>query len=569
MTNTPSAGNRFLQRFFTSGHYAAIWASLNKGSWPARTDYYVLFMFIGLLITDALVEVGKVLTAAEQLFWGVWQAKLDSGPQDSELEELFVRGLEEVEAMVSVGPSAAPDYPLREAENPEQFWTMAARFYVSGARAIALVRRFGPNHEDAERCLRESTRLGKLLGAGRETTERYWPLSVARAQAVGLEQLALLEARRDHFSEAMSFYADALDCLVGSLNVVEGEDELSDFAPTAYDVLLSLQRDGWPAIDDDPEGEDTAPVHTPDLLWRSTKGLLNRPSVDNWSQVIADTVRLIENVRALSTWFHDLDWLSEWMNSYQSAPPENMGVTTDDQGQDRDLVSYLLEFRGQAEGRLSPDELQKVLAADRAAGAKERLRTYFFPNELWEWGLTPNARNALISADRELFADTGLTEHIFDLLQQATEDLCHEIVWEPLERSQEGLLSAANKYLSLSDRTPGARHYAWACGHLNLGKALARYDLDAADLQFLTGRPVAGPATLPGALNELRSRFRNPARHDREAKFGRDEVSDKYFRFVGVNRNGILPKLARIRWKMRKKDAEGVRETPSVPTSPN
>ena len=194
--------------------------------------------------------------------------------------------------------------------------------------------------------------------------------------------------------------------------------------------------------------------------------------------------------------------------------------------------------------RISPSELMEYQEQMRKKESETRLRLYFF-GETWD-SLPAKAHAALISADREYENKQGRRPIIFDHLRHAARAIMIESLWKPY---REFLRSkAADGLKDLSD--------------LQQVRQIIDDDQSEPDLAPLIKSPYFDEflgtikddtrflRRLPERLSDL-NEWANKVSHQHHWGYkGFDgQIRETYAEFLGIGRNGILPRLMRLHTK--------------------
>ena len=194
-----------------------------------------------------------------------------------------------------------------------------------------------------------------------------------------------------------------------------------------------------------------------------------------------------------------------------------------------------------ASQRLSRDEFLETLTGAREKESETRLRLYFF-GEAWD-NLPEKARAALISADREYESVRGRRPIIFDHLRHAARAIMVESLWKPYREFLRG--KAANGLKDPSD--------------LKQVRQIIDDDQSEPDLAPLVKSPYFDEflgtisedtkfvRRLPEKLLGLND-WANKVSHEHHwgYKGFEGQVRETYAEFLGIGRNGILPRLMRL-----------------------
>ena len=234
-----------------------------------------------------------------------------------------------------------------------------------------------------------------------------------------------------------------------------------------------------------------------------------------------------------------------WNNLVQLG--ESKVVNSD--GEEERWYVYWLRAEGWAKAQLSPSDLHEYRRREDEKASEERLRLYFF-RDTWR-DIPQKAQEALVTVDylwsseaRGLRIDSVLNE-----LQVATETICYQYVWEPLQKAQGGqaLLEFRKKAADLGRerKYPSLADYRWVCGRSFFKELLQGAGVSEEDQRFLIQR-------LPRALRDLYG-SRHPSQHEPEVRLPRQQIEPFVRRFLGIGREGVLPRLAEIGPKLARR----------------
>ena len=215
------------------------------------------------------------------------------------------------------------------------------------------------------------------------------------------------------------------------------------------------------------------------------------------------------------------------------------------------ISDFWLEKMGWAQAQLTPDQIRDHLKEREDESAVQRLRTYFFADELWG-KLSRRAQEALVSADRALVTGTQ-SRHaaILNEIRIASEEILNEYVWEPLNtwavKQQDyldspfsGIRRARELFRVRGDRAPNLGEYADLVLKDVGTTRFLRNELRIVkkDEEFIKQR-------VPKFLKRLRD-TRNPGEH----QLGHDPepatIHEVYAESLGIGREGMLPELVRL-----------------------
>ena len=241
----------------------------------------------------------------------------------------------------------------------------------------------------------------------------------------------------------------------------------------------------------------------------------NRLAVQDWQQVTRDCVEILEGWR-----IGDDAEVSEW-------------------------IAFWMSAGAWASAQLSPSEARKERDKEKENAAKRRLQNYFFGDD---WAALPeSAQQRLINADVNWNSRQEMArEAILNDLLRATVAMCYEFIWESLAESS--ISSPALDYFLKLDKkiandprksAPNARDYVDMCRARFFPGHLREKDL-ADDIKYMT-------KCFPRQIGKLIDH-----RNDAEYETTPDEViADCYKTFLGIDKRGVLPELARIGRKLR------------------
>ena len=292
------------------------------------------------------------------------------------------------------------------------------------------------------------------------------------------------------------------------------------------------------------------------LAIKSNAGL-----VEDWTQVARDCGVMSDS--AMHTWDFtelrdsDADTLFAVSTSKSDAKfdqiQDELIVLNAEFGDDlRGMVTWGEFWHGAkvwASAQLSPSEYRKMREEDERDAAGRRLETYFFGRN---WSYLPgSAQERLINADILLnSAQRVALESVLNDLQRATEEICFQVIWKPLDDAKRGsfdILGFRKIKAELEERhppqDPSISEYIRICSGDWYSRFLRSLEIGKSDIQFLT-------KTLPNQMSQLRSE-RNSAEHEIGGLKSRDSVESFYRGFLGIGQAGVLPELARIGHELR------------------
>lgn len=398
--------------------------------------------------------------------------------------------------------------------------------HVSAARAWVLKSRDGYS-EDVRDLLKESWRSAQRL-TGTWTADSSDPASIVAANAdpeykvsvVAVAGLTLLELFKQSVIDGG--HADALHFVgLSSLYLAE--------VVRYRQHGVSLGRIPWGA---------------------NAYSLLSSPTLPPTLQELSaqDVVDVFERLRDASrgvAWeqvARDCEILNySWVDAGRAADESVL----DRDGDEWEWASYWNHACGWAKAQLHPSEVRGLLAEEHDRRAERRLRTYFFPGDLWEY-LPERARRSLVDADSVLFAGAaGRIEAAFNHLRIALEEVLHDSLWVPLELWAEEEPTSAKDFrglrerLARNNRHPSLPHFEEMCRTKAMMRFLhSRGTADSA-IRFVT-QEVAG------AIMGLR-RIRAEAEHRIGPTGQVDDIEEWMRKMLGLGTEGMLLRLIDLR----------------------
>ena len=194
---------------------------------------------------------------------------------------------------------------------------------------------------------------------------------------------------------------------------------------------------------------------------------------------------------------------------------------------------------------MSNDDRIKELRREKDYQIEDRLRLYFF-HEAWD-SLPVKARAALISADREYESPRGRRQGVFeDLWLVAREILVETLVksynaFSAAQKEQREIKSFAALALALDD-DKDLNDIVQDLYYAPLFEDYLRQTFNEDDKEFIKG--------LEKRFRNL-NRLRNDTVHANRPAYKKNnferDIRETYAEFLGIGRNGILPRLMRLR----------------------
>ena len=420
---------------------------------------------------------------------------------------------------------------------PDKLKDLVACLHVAAARAFRIMQsQDGGLSEEALDCLREVERtMDRLNRAGfsHPSLDTDVLCLAFRLSAVAVSAKVFVELSRVRRSEG--HYADALHYLARAAR----DYDFATFVGGMEGVNAS-----WPTIrigeSDPPQhselrsrlGEGLADI-TPKEIASTFLLLKGRAEADNWAQISEDC-----KIFAESNWIFGPD-------AFNSETYEIDEFVEDEHGTGVIWGAFWYAGEVWARAQLSRSEYQSLRQEDKRRESADRLGTYFFGRD---WPLLPErARRYLRNADVTWNSKGQMGwEAVLSDLHIATEEMCLEFIWRPLESSSGrlSLLEFVQLKTELHKRgdAPGIQDFTRICEFDCYAEFLKQRRLSSKDVQFLTKE-------LPSSMRQLRG-LRNRAVHGTGKLWKRDQVRPYFQALFGIGRPGVLPELARIGRKL-------------------
>ena len=419
--------------------------------------------------------------------------------------------------------------------------------HIAAARAFVLMQDSGLS-EEAVACLEDVERSWLLLrfngypGSSSGYVVDYYESfhSVDTISALTLLELAHISRRRGDYAEALHRMAESEERYSGGAFFAMGPEDRwpLDSDETSMNQIESI----WLS-------EFLTGMQVPIKYVLETFELLRHSGSDvDWSQVVDDCKRLIS---AYSLCFPtnpddiEEDWLG--YRDYMLAAEEQMEreLVAVEEGERVTWSMFWYGAQKWAQDQLSPSEYRKMRDQDEKDAAEKRLRNYFFGSS---WASLPErAQEALITADSNWHSPQKIRQaSILNELLRASEEMCHNFIWEMLENNDEAskhLIAIEHTIVDHGRSEPNIRDYIRACKQTSFRRFLCRSKVNKGDIRFMT-------EDLPKSMTRLTD-ARNDAEHESGVSVSRDRVASFFNRFLGIGQPGILPELARIGRKLQ------------------
>ena len=362
----------------------------------------------------------------------------------------------------------------------------------------------------------EQTRFPRTIPLSYEMAKALiWSMSAGRL----FEDYKYEEALRC-YGEVVVLLSEANESIFGWL---EYGDELSDEArhheliPDNDGIGMNLLEDESGALE--PIGLLPFNLFHLENAVKAFDALIDEDSRDtNWTQVAGHCRYFAKNWHLLSI------------------PVESKHIPEQDSVGDSWIIAH-----GIVLNMMSNDDRIKELRRDKDYQIEDRIRLYFFGNT-WD-DLPDKARAALISADREYENTRGRRPIIFDHLRHAARAIMVESLWKPYREFLHG--KAADGLKEPSD--------------LKQVQQIIEDDQSEPDLAPLVKSPYFDEflntksqdtkfvRALPRKLLDL-NEWANKVSHEHHwgYKGFEGQIRETYAEFLGIGRNGILPRLMRL-----------------------
>ena len=208
--------------------------------------------------------------------------------------------------------------------------------------------------------------------------------------------------------------------------------------------------------------------------------------------------------------------------------------------------------RGIVLNMMSSDDRIKELRRNRDYQIEDRLRLYFFGNN-WD-SLPDKAAAALISADREYENTHGRRQGIFEDLWIATREIMVEVLLSPYNefliesRADKKVLKGLDALAPCLDNDKDLYDAVAELFYAAKFEDYLRHSFNGDDGDFIKG--------LQKPFSQL-NRLRNDSVHANRPAYKRnnfeDDIHRTYAEFLGIGRDGILPRLMRLHPKSNAK----------------
>lgn len=232
----------------------------------------------------------------------------------------------------------------------------------------------------------------------------------------------------------------------------------------------------------------------------------------------------------------------------EPVPENNTKRIIDSNGYPWESISdFWLYSLSWVEAQLNPSEFHKILQRKDDLASEQRLKNYFFGEELWE-KLPERARRSLISADKDWFGGTDIRiESILSQLNIATEEILFYGLWLKIEEWGRTMnnsvalvkeIQNTKKQLSTKKGRSQLRVLADLCKKPLVEEFLKVKRIEQGERNWCS-------KSLPGRIHALQDQ-RNKAEHESGKNWTRGELGKYYNEFIGIGEVGILPRLGKL-----------------------
>ena len=355
-------------------------------------------------------------------------------------------------------------------------------------------------------------------------------LSYEIAKALMLTKSANRFFNQHKYEDALRHYSTALLGIWIANNDIfrwwSDEDELSDEKRHTEFVIENAFEDGLL------ENEEGEPLSGGLDLWRMFRSVVEFENAIKAFDALVDEDSRDTDWTQLANycWFFSKNW------HLLSLPVESKHIPEQETVSESWTIAH-----GIVLNMMSNDDRIKELRRNRDYQIEDRLRLYFF-GETWH-DLPDKARAALISADREYENTLGRRPIIFDHLRHAARAIMVESLWKPYREFLRDKAASGLKDLS----------------NLQQVRQIIEDDQSEPDLAPLVNSPhfdeflgtISGDTKfvrrLPDKLLDL-NEWANKVSHEHHwgYKGFEGQIRDTYAEFLGIGRNGILPRLMRL-----------------------
>lgn len=243
----------------------------------------------------------------------------------------------------------------------------------------------------------------------------------------------------------------------------------------------------------------------------------------------------------------DICDLLAYVSSYSWPVEEGACEVKGKDGELWNLDDYWKHASGWVDAQLNQSEFIEIINKREEQAAEQRLKQYFFGEELWNV-LPERAKRSLISADRDWFSGISIrTEAILNDLVIATEEILFIGLWKRLEervKSNRGKTPDQKEFLIFKEKLTAKR----GPSHLRILVDVCKRSITEEYLIFngvVSEERIWFSKKLPGRVHELHNQ-RNRAEHQSGVNWTRSELEGYYNEFMGIGKRGILPRLCKI-----------------------
>ena len=412
-----------------------------------------------------------------------------------------------------------------EPDSEDDLDQLVIYLHIAAARAFQIRRvESGQWSEESLSCLKEVDRVRSHLFAQatiKGLNGLVFSVHVHPALGPCLVELSRVFRNNGEYARALHYLAKGVQSnLIANLFVQEGE---------AWDY-----RDSSPRLDD----SEVSGLRTMLTLYLTDMQLSLEEGATFWEPIVADGKKSVD------------DWVQVVEDCAFLAGAEFVTGIEEEIWPDNYVTpltwtGFWYGAEKWASAQLSPSEYRKMRDQDEKDAAEKRLRNYFFGSS-WP-SLPERAQQALITADSNWHSPQRIRQaSILNELLRASEEMCHNFIWEMLENNDEAskhLIAIEHTIVDHGRSEPNIRDYIRACKQTSFRRFLCRSKVNKGDIRFMT-------EDLPKSMTRLTD-ARNDAEHESGVSVSRDTLASFFNGFLGIGQPGILPQLARIGRKLQ------------------
>ena len=467
-----------------------------------------------------------------------------------ELEAEYLETLADLERKCRV-------YYAPDSENSIGFDAASQHVHVGAASALRHRRRDGLS-DDVTRTLDDVRKILYRLGIETysiEESDTGETISLHGVRAIVLSLQAQVMYGNTKYEEAFGVALSAFTELRTLVTMYNPEDFLKELLMEEWlgegvdeeELEERIERDF--EIRREIRIGDPLSFLDPQLMVDAFEGLKRQGKCDDWQALARNCDYLaitssaeLKETRVLVGDEPEISWNYRFFKAFSEVPIFEGDVAPHDFREKWE--NYWIRAKGWASTQLSPNEYREMRRRDEAEASALRLQRYFFGNT---WlNLPEKARERVTNVDTLWFSESRGLDYgsIPNDFQVAVETMCHYYVWEPLLKAQGGREELDAIAPTERGKSPTLAQYIQVCRSPYF-KTFVENQGFSGQQDFLTSR-------LPSALQYLLD-LRNPGQHDPRVHMRRDQVERSVQLFLGIDCEGILPRLAEIGPKLARR----------------